>query len=286
MTRLRARISSLERAAERQHHTLSLPALFTHSPETSGLDPTPLENPPLAPPTPAQPTRPLSPAQTLTFPSPAAHTDPPVPNQTRAWSSIDSSLDPPPSLKATLREVLCEQPWEESSPSLSSLQDLVDPSGQSFSAVDATATSDCSFNPLTYKVDTAGDATLDPEASKNEEGATEWSRESVCTTPISEKQREEMEVDTLTGTLRFVKQTLAMQDDPFLWGSSGQSETGRRLPPQVTAEPLLDRPVAERGNKKSPAHNGALLFRNNSQEMLFFVHSGDGLSARCRCKQL
>lgn len=226
MTRLRARISSLERAADRQHHTLSLPALFTHSPETPGLDPTALKNPPVALPTPTQPTQPLSPAQTPTLPLPAAHTDPPLSHQTHAWSSIDSSLELPPSLKATLREVLYKQTWDSSSsPSLSSLQDLVDHSRQGFSAVDATLTSDCSFNPLTYKVDAADDTVLDLEASGTQEGATESRRESVCA-PVDEK--EEMDVNTLTGMLRFVNQTLALQEDPFLWSSSST------LPPQVT----------------------------------------------------
>lgn len=283
VTCLQARISSLERAADRQHHNLSLPTLFTHSPETTAdLDPTSPRNPPMALPIPTQPTHPLSLAHTPTFPLPPAHTDPLLSNQTHAWSSIDSSLDLPPSLKATLREVLCKQTWESSSsPSLSSLQDLVDYSRQGLSAVDATVTSDCSFNPLTYKVDTADDTLLDLEASANQEGASESRRESVCTL-VGEKEEEEMDMNTLTGMLRFVNQTLAMQEDPFLWSSSGQSETGHTLPPQVTAKPLFDLPVGEKWNNK--INNNSLkgfgrtlginvfnntCFRNKTQGLLF-----------------
>lgn len=252
MARLQARISSLERAADHQHHSLSLPPLFTHSPEaTADLDPTSLKNPPMALPIPPYPTHPFCPARTLTLPLPPALTEPLLSNQTQAWSSIDSSLDLPPSLKATLREVLCKQTWESSfssSPSLSFLQDLVDQSRQGLSAVDSTATSDCSFNPLTYKVDTAEGTTLDLEASAHQEGVRESRRESVCTL-VGEKE-EETDKNTLTGMLRFVNQTLAMQEDPSLWSSSGQSETGSTLPPQVTAKPLFDPPVEEEWNIK------------------------------------
>lgn len=184
----------------------------------------------MALPIPAQLTQPLSPAHALACPFPPAHTDPFLPNQTQAWS-IGSSLDLPLSLKATLREVLCKQTWESaSSPSLSlslsSLHDLAEHGSQGLSAVDATATSDCSFNPLTYKVDTADDTVLDLEASANQEGAKE------CTL-VGEEEEEEV-MNTLTGMLRFVNQTLAMQEDPFLWSSSGQSDTGRTLPPEVS----------------------------------------------------
>lgn len=248
MTRLQARISSLERAAERQHHILPLPPLFTHPQETTAdLDPTYLHNPPMALPIPPHPTHHLSPAPTLTVPPPLALTEPLLPNQTQAWSSIDSSLDLPPSLKATLREVLCKQSWESpfsSSPSLPSLQDLADQSMRGLGAADATAASDCSFNPLTYKVDPAEDATLDLEAPAHQEGARESRRGSVCTL-VGEEGEEETDKDTLTGMLRFVNQTLAMQEDPFLWSSSRQSGTGSTLPPQVRAKPLFDPPVGE-----------------------------------------
>lgn len=199
----------------------------------------------MALPIPTQPSHPLSPAHTLTLPLPPAHTDPPLSTQTHGWSSIDSSLDLPPSLKATLREALCKQTWEScSSPSLSSLQDIVDPSRPGLSAVDASVTSDCSFNPLTYKVGTADDTMLDLEASANQEGASESRGECVCT--LAGEEEEQTDMNTLTGMLRFVNQTLAMQEDPFLWSSSGQSETGCTRPPQVPATPLFDLPVAQK----------------------------------------
>lgn len=226
VTRLQARISSLERAADRQHHNLSLPTLVTHSSQTAAdLGPTSPRNP-LFVPTSNQPSCPVSP----TFPFPPGRTDPPLSNQTHAWSSIDSSLDLPPSLKATLREVFSKQAWESSSPSSSSLQDALDQQGwQGLSAVDTTATSDGSFNPLTYKVD------VDLEASPQPGGASELRRESSCT--LVGEEEEELDMNSLTGMLRFVNQTLAMQEDPSLWSSSGQAETGHPLPLQVAATP-------------------------------------------------
>lgn len=226
MTRLQARISSLERAADRQHHTLSLPTLFTHSSQTAAdLAPTSPRNP-LFVPTSNQPS----------FPVPPGHTDPLLSNQTHAWSSIDSSLDLPPSLKATLREVFSKQAWESSSPSSSSLQDAVDQQGwRGLSAVDTTATSDGSFNPLTYKVDMADDTIVAPEASPQPGGASELRRETAST--LVGEEEKEMDMNSLTGMLRFVNQTLAMQEDPSLWSSSGQAETGHPLPLQVAATP-------------------------------------------------
>lgn len=103
------------------------------------------------------------------------------------------------------------------------------------------ATSECSFNPLTYKVDTADDTFLELEAAANQEGASESRRESVCTLVGGKEE----EMKTLTGMLKFVHQTLAMQEDPSLWSSSQQSETGPTLPPQVTAKPLFALPVGE-----------------------------------------
>lgn len=299
MTRLQARISSLERAAERQHHILPLPPLFTHSPETTAdLDPTYLHNPPMALPIPPHLTHPLSPAPTLTLPLPPALTEPLLPNQTQAWSSIDSSLDLPPSLKATLREVLCKQSWESSfssSPSLPSLQDSVDQSMRGLGAADATAASDCSFNPLTYKVDPAEDTTLDLEAPTHQEGARESRRGSVCTLVGEEEEEEEEErdKDTLTGMLRFVNQTLAMQEDPFLWSSSGQSGTGSTLPPQVRAEPLFDPPVVGRNGARKKLKNNRLkgfsmkIFHHPSlsyetQGMCYFLWC-DNLSTHSKC---
>lgn len=236
MTRLQARISSLERAADRQHHTLSLPTLFTPSSQTAAdLAPTSPKTP-LFVPTSNQPSIPVSPTHTVAFLFPPGHADPLLSNQTHAWSSIDSSLDLPPSLKATLREVFSKQAWESSSPSSSSLQDAVDRQGwQGLSTVDTTATSDGSFNPLTYKVDMADDTNIDLEASPQQGGASELRRESACT--LVGEEEEEMDMNSLTGMLRFVNQTLAMQEDASLWSSSGQAETGHPLPLQVAATP-------------------------------------------------
>lgn len=259
VTRLKARISSLERAADRQHlcdNTLSLPALdqFTHS-EHSFYPHSPTSSP-RNPQTAAAPsskqahsTRLLSPTHTRTCSSPPADTylqptsAPPLSHQTEShqtcdWlqsSSLDSSLDLPVSLKATLREALSKQPWESSSPSVSSIPDTVDHSWQGLSATEATATSDLSFNPLTYMADKQDD--LHMEATSMQEGddeqTSELRRDSVCTLV---GQEEQVDMSSLTGMLRFVNQTLAMQQDPSLWSSTGLSETGRSLTLQRDVE--------------------------------------------------
>lgn len=247
MTRLQARISSLERAADRQHHTLSLPALhrLTHSPERSSSPrsaPSSLDTleTTLLPPNPSQLPLLLSPTRTRTSPS-HAHLQPiqaaHPPNQTCSWSFADSSLELPSSVKATLREALSKQPWESSSPSIST---SVDQSWQGLSALEATAASDLSFNPLTYMVDERADRNLATDAASDAGGAHEQTsesrRESVCTlVGQAEEEEEEVDMSTLTGMLRFVNQTLAKQEDPSLWSSTGRQETGRSLPLQVTA---------------------------------------------------
>ncbi|XP_044076253.1 coiled-coil domain-containing protein 18 isoform X2 [Siniperca chuatsi] len=262
VTRLQARISSLERAADCQHlchHTHSLPALhqFKRSPERSSY----VHSPPSSPKNPqtagvpsskpAHSPRLLSPTHTQTCSSPPAHTylqstsAPHLSNQTEShqtceWlqsSSIDSSLDLPLSLKATLREALRKQPWESSSPSISSFPDTVDHSWQGLSAMEATATSDLSFNPLTYMAHKQDDRNLDMEASSMQEGddeqTSESRMESVCT-PVG--QEVDVDMSSLTGMLRFVNQTLAMQEDPSLWRSTVLSETGRSLTLQRDVE--------------------------------------------------
>lgn len=244
VTRLQARISSLERAAGRQHQSLSIPTVFqfTHSPEPSALTaPSSPKNPHTAVPSSTQSAHLISPTHTLTCTLPPAHTVPHLSHQSRDWSSIDSSLDLPPSLKATLREALSKQPWESTSPSVSSFLDSVDHSWQGLGAVDASTTSDNSFNPLTYMVDELDDRNLGLKATAEQEGASEQTselrRESVCTL-VGE---EEVDMGTLTGMLRFVNQTLAMQEDPSIWSSTGQSGTEDILPLQVTpALPLFD----------------------------------------------
>lgn len=251
MARLQARISSLERAADRQHHTLSLPALhrLTRSPERSS-SPRSAPSSPDAPQTTLLPSNPshlpllLSPTRTHTGTSPSAHTHlqpipaPHLPDQTCSWSFTDSSLELPSSVKATLREALSKQPWDSSSPSIST---SADQSWQGLSALEATAASDLSFNPLTYMVDERADRNLATDATSDPGGAHEQTsesrRESVCTLvgQAEEEEEEEVNMSTLTGMLRFVNQTLAKQEDPLLWSSTGRQETGRSLPLQVTA---------------------------------------------------
>lgn len=176
MTRLQARISSMGRSAERQilfGHAASLPAL-----------------------------------QTLT--------DPPAPSLTNApsylpasdllqTSSTGSSVDFPPSLKATL----IKPPWESSSPS-ASFPETADLSWQGLSAAEASASSDSSFNPLTYMVD------------RDDVQQSESRRESESTLV---GQEEEEDMGSLTGMLKFVHQTLALQEDPSVWSSGTKTQS-------------------------------------------------------------
>lgn len=228
MTRLQARISSLERL-NLYNHTPSLSALhkIPHSPgRTSSA-----HSPPSSPKKLQTPdcssalthsTCLRSPVHTQTHPTSAPHL--PESPHTHKWvqsSSTDSSLDLPLSLKAALREALSRQPWESSSPSVSPVPDTVDHSWQGLSAVDATAASDLSFNPLTYMVDKQNDANPDSSMLENE-----WeseSRRASVRTLVCEDQ--ETPVTSLTGMLRFVNQTLAMQEDPSLWSSTGLSNS-------------------------------------------------------------
>ncbi|XP_075954725.1 coiled-coil domain-containing protein 18 isoform X1 [Anarhichas minor] len=259
-TRLQARISCLERAADRTHlyhDTVSLPALhaLTHPPENSSSAHFPPASPQKLQTTlpssqHAQSSRLLSPTHARTGSSPPAHTYlQPVSSphrssqaeshQTCDWlqrSSIDSSLDLPLSLKATLREALGKHPWESTSPSVTSFPDTADHSWQGLSDTDATVTSDLSFNPLTYMVDRRDGVNLNTEATsmqeRDDEQTSESRRESVCTLVGQEEEEEEEEdedMSSLTGMLRFVNQTLAMQEDPSLWSSTGLSQTGRML---------------------------------------------------------
>lgn len=205
----------------RHHHSLSLPGLpparLSHSADLPpSADSTPsslkdrLSTDPTGLPLLLSPTHP---------PAATSHLQPPHrPNQTRSWSLADSSLDLPDSVKATLREALSKQPWGSSSTSLCT-SSSVEQSWQDFGAPEASAASDLSFNPLTYA------------AEGVQEQASESRRESVSTL-VGQEEVEDM--STLTGLLRFVNQTLAKQDDPSLWSSTGLGESGdgRRL--QVT----------------------------------------------------
>lgn len=218
MTRLQARISSLERAAERHHHSLSLPALplarLSHSagpPPLSGSAPSSPKDRLSTDPT----GLPLLLGPPTHPPAATSHLQPPHrPKPTSSWSLADSSLDLPDSVKATLREALGKQSWESSSSSSS-----VEQSWQGLGALEASAASDLSFNPLMYA------------AEGVQEKASESRRESVSTL-VGQEEVEDM--STLTGLLRFVNQTLAKQDDPSRWSSTGLEESGdgRRL--QVT----------------------------------------------------
>uniref|UniRef100_A0A8D3A116 Coiled-coil domain containing 18 n=1 Tax=Scophthalmus maximus TaxID=52904 RepID=A0A8D3A116_SCOMX len=240
VTHLRARISSLVQAADRHNlynHTLSHPALAksTHSPEDSPSAPSPPSSPEKAQTT----IRSLTHAQSTCLNSPTCtrscsssdaqpnlqHTSATRLSETHDWlqsSSIDSSLDLPLSLKATLREALNKQPWESSSSS--SMSPFPCDGWQGLSTTEASATSDLSFNPLTYMVDKQEDGNTEAASVQEEDGDElgESRRESVGTLVGEE---EEADMSSLTGMLRFVNQTLAMQEDPSLWSSTGLSQT-------------------------------------------------------------
>lgn len=241
MARLQARISSLGRAADRQHlynHSPSISSLHkvTDSPQLCLSAPSPASSPKKLQTTTSSPphahsTHLSSPthAQTCLSPSARSYLKPTSAlhlsesRQTCDWlqsSSIDSSLDLPESVKATLREALSKQPWESLSHSISSLPDTVDHSWQGLSASDATVISDNSFNPLTYMVDRESDRNPHVEGivMERDEGKllSNSRRESVSTLV---GQEEQADMSSLTGMLKFVNQTLAMQEDPSLWRS-------------------------------------------------------------------
>lgn len=201
VTRLQARISSLERAADLHHSSLHL-----HQ----------------------ESTLPLSPPHTHTHPGspPPTHTctsSPTRPNQAPDWSrdSVDS-LDLPQSLKATLREALTQHPWDSSlSPSPTSyINPGPDQSWHGLSRLEATSATDLSFNPLTYMVDKLVEREGDRDPEK------EYLHR--------QSHEEEMDMSSLTGMLKFVNQTLALQEDPSLWGNTGLSESDHTLTLKVS----------------------------------------------------
>lgn len=102
--------------------------------------------------------------------------------------------------------------------------------------MEATGTSNHSFNPLTYMVDEQDDGNLRREPSTQEgagEQTSESRRESVSTL-VGEDEENVDDMSTLTGMLRFVNQTLAMQEDPSLWSTTGPPGSRCSLPLQVT----------------------------------------------------
>lgn len=135
-------------------------------------------------------------------------------------SSINSSTDLPPSLRATLRAALTKHPWESSSASVSTFPETADHSWQGLNASEASAESDGSFNPLTYMVDKPDNTNISMEAE--DEQHIESRRESVSTLV---GQEEEVDMSSLTGMLKFVNQTLAMQEDPSAWSSTKQIQS-------------------------------------------------------------
>ncbi|KAM9719760.1 coiled-coil domain-containing protein 18 isoform 1-T1 [Menidia menidia] len=247
VTRLQARISSWERAVDRRDlltQTPPLPALpgFPDLPQPSRSTHLPPSSAkslsiPLRSPSDAHSVDLRSPTNTRPCSSPPAHPEPtsaPHPDArqlTRDWlqgSDTDSSLDLPPSLKATLREALTTHPWESSSGSVSTFTDAADHSWQGLCAAEATAASDLSFNPLTYMTDRQEDPNA--EASLERDGKDEPHRESRRESESTlvgqeEEEDEEMNMTSLTGMLKFVNQTLAMQQDPSVWGAPKSKQT-------------------------------------------------------------
>lgn len=251
MTHPQARVSGLDQAARQNlyNHTLSLPPLdkVAHAPEPSSS----AHSPPTLPrelqhtPTHTHSTRLPSPTYVHGRSPPPTHmhlqpaSAPHCSDSRRIhdWlqsSSVNSSLDLPLSLKAALKEALSKQPWESfssfSSP-VSPFPHEVDHSWQGLSVTETTASPDHSFNPLTYMVDRQDDGSSRMEATSihkgDDEQLSESRRESVSTV-VGEEQ--EVDMGSLTGMLKFVTQTLAMQEDPSLWSSTGLSQTQVKTP--------------------------------------------------------
>lgn len=225
MTRLQDHVFSLGAAAEQHlfNQTLSLPALHTFT--------EPLEPRPSPPSPPNQLQSSLRPPDHAVDPCSLTHcTQPAHPQPCSALqlpegppacdclqsSSINSSLDLPSSLKATLREAFNNRTWKSSSPSISLFPETVDHSWQGLSTTETTAASDLSFNPLTYMVDKHTESSMEALSVQEAE-----SREHVSTTM---GQEEDVDLTSLTGMLKFVNQTLAMQEDPSVWSSTEQGQ--------------------------------------------------------------
>lgn len=215
VTRLQAKISSLERAADRQQLSLKLP----RSPDPSSLSHSPHTSPKKLQLTVQSPTQ----THYAQIPSTSQLFHPSEDQKVQDWlqsSTNDSSLDLPLSLKATLKEALKEQPWESRS-STSSFPGTVDHSWQGLTSADASQTSDLSFNPLTYMVENQDETKYNTtlRLERDEEQGCDSRRELMGTLVAPDKDEAMDNVSTLTGMLRFVNQTLAMQDDLSLWSS-------------------------------------------------------------------
>ncbi|XP_008431594.1 coiled-coil domain-containing protein 18 [Poecilia reticulata] len=208
VTRLQARISSLGRAAERKS-LCSHSASITEPPEPSFSS------------QPSLPSFRLLPASVRL--SPRSH---PAPLRSPAhdWpqsASLHSSTD----LPHNLRGALIRELWDSSSASGSTFPGSTDQSWRGLSATEASATSDASFDPLTYMGDKPNDADVCAEAPAGRQGddqpLTESRRESEGT--LVGEDEGEMGMSSLTGMLRFVNQTLAMQQDPSPWSPIKQT---------------------------------------------------------------
>ncbi|XP_051944107.1 coiled-coil domain-containing protein 18 isoform X1 [Hippocampus zosterae] len=116
-------------------------------------------------------------------------------SQSAQRRSNDLSLDLPPSLKATLKEALSQQPWESSD------SGSVDRSWQALSSTEPPSSCDLSFDPFAYM---QGDTSASSEWTITEEGDDE---RVGADTP-------DEHMSSLKGMLRFVNQTLANQEDP------------------------------------------------------------------------
>ncbi|XP_061550593.1 coiled-coil domain-containing protein 18 isoform X1 [Phycodurus eques] len=215
VTRLQAKISRLERAAERQNpavyntlSSLSSAHPLLHPQEDSSSPHCPSSSPKM------RPANSISPPHTPWTSLPCqTKTSPPSDAGLQLLlqsCSNDLSLELPPSLKRTLREALSQQPWE------SSCSDTIDPSWQGLSSTEPSSSCEISFDPLTYM----GGETIS----------------STERTMMEEEDDERVGPDTpgnhtssLAGMLRFVNQTLANQKDPSLWSSPGSSQSGHSL---------------------------------------------------------
>ncbi|XP_019733265.1 coiled-coil domain-containing protein 18 [Hippocampus comes] len=200
MTRLQPKISSLKRAAE--HHipsfcnsigSLSSIQPWIHPQEDTSSSHHPPSCPSMHPTTSISPSlahRTSLPSQSTTSPPSDAGLE-----LLLQSCSNDLSLDLPPSLKATLKEALSQQPWESSD------SDSVDRSWQALSSTEPPSSCDLSFDPLTYMPE---DTSASSEQTITEEGEDE--RGGVDTP--------DEHMSSLKGMLRFVNQTLANQEDP------------------------------------------------------------------------